>query len=317
MFARLLAALFFGMFVFLLMAVLTDNMPKRLSNVREKKSRLTKSEKRQSWLNQSGLGVTPIQFWTVSIGAGIISFAFIFLITKVLFVSIIPAFMIGALPKAYFSRKREKDMEQRVLAWPDAIRTLIAAISSSQSLHQALKSLSVGGPIPLRPVFQKYARLTQALDQKSALEVIKEDLADPMSDRIIEILISASDAGPGVVLDILRDLAASSTQDLQLLEHIETAQVEQKLNARIVFVLPFILLVMMVVSSPIVRRYYQTGVGIIVIIFGTAVLLLGMKIIQKLGKLPEEKRVFTNSVSDNEQEHIQRYFGDINNEAIS
>ncbi len=285
-------------FVFLLIAILTNNLPKRLAKVKESKSRLTKSEQRQSWLNQSGVGVTPLQFWSVSLGSGIASFSVLFVITNVFIVSAVPAVMVGILPKMYFSRKLARVSEERVRAWPDALRTLVAGISSSQSLHQALKSLSTGGPEPLRPVFEKYGRLTQALDQKSALEVVKEELAHPMSDRIIEILISATEAGPGVVLDILRDLAESSTRDLQLLDHIDTMQVEMKLNARIVFVLPYILLVMMVTSSPVVRDFYQAPVGIFIILMGTGILVGGMTVIQKLGQTPTEKRVFTSSVTD-------------------
>lgn len=294
-----ITALSWAAFVFLATAAITHNMPKRLSKVKESKSRLTANEKSQSWLNQSGIGVTPLQFWSISLGSGIVSFSILFLVTNVFIVSVVPAILIGILPRTYFSHKRAKISDERVRAWPDALRTLVAGISSSQSLHQALKSLATGGPAPLRPVFQKYSRLTQALDQKSALEVVKEELADPMSDRIIEILISAAEAGPGVVLDILRDLAESSTRDLQLRDHIETMQVEQKLNARIVFVMPYILLVMMVTSSPIIREFYQEIVGIIVIILGTGILLGGMLIIQKLGKIPVEQRVFASSSSDN------------------
>ncbi|HMS25678.1 MAG TPA: hypothetical protein PKB15_08365, partial [Acidimicrobiia bacterium] len=92
--------------------------------------------------------------------------------------------------------------------------------------------------------------------------------------------------------------AESTTRDLQLREHIETMQVEQKLNARIVFVMPYLLLIMMVTSSPIIRDFYQEPIGVIVILFGTAILVAGMLIIQKLGKIPLEQRVFTTSVSD-------------------
>ncbi len=285
-------------FVFLLIAILTNNLPARLSKVRESKSRLSKQEQRQSWLNQSGVGVTPLQFWSVSLGSGIASFSVLFVITNVFIVAAVPSVMVGILPKLYFSRKLAKLSEERVRAWPDAIRTLVAGISSSQSLHQALKSLATGGPEPLRPVFEKYGRLTQALDQKSALEVVKEELGHPMSDRIIEILIAATEAGPGVVLDILRDLAESSTRDLQLLDHIDTMQVEMKLNARIVFVLPYVLLIMMVMSSTIVRDFYQEPFGIVIILIGTGILVGGMLIIQKLGQTPTEKRVFTSSITD-------------------
>jgi tight adherence protein B len=298
----LLAAIFFAAFVYLAIAMATHNMPDRLSKVRESKKRQTRGEQSQSWLNQSGVGVTPLQFWGISIGSGFASFIVIYALTGALYVSAVPAIMVGVLPRTYFSRRRTKLIDERVQAWPDALRTLIASISSSQSLHQALRNLSTGGPVPLRPVFRKYSQLTQALDQKSALEVVKEELADPMSDRIIEILIAATEAGPGVVLDILRDLADVTSRDLQLREHIETMQTEQKLNAKIVFVLPYVLLVLMVLSNDKIREFYQQPIGVIVIIVGTAILSAGLLVVQKLGRIPMELRVFTSSYVDTEEE---------------
>ncbi len=301
---NVLAALFVAIFVFLLGAQITGNMPERFNRVQERKKRHTKREQRQSWLNQSGAGVTPLQFWGISIGTGLASFLLVFALTQVFIISAVPSIMLGLLPRTYFARKRIKGREERVQAWPDALRTLIAGISSSQSLHQSLRSLGTGGPVPLRPVFQKYARLTQALDQRSALEVIKEDLADPMSDRIIEILIAATEAGPGVVLDILRDLADSTTRDLQLREHIETMQTEQKLNARIVFVMPYLLLIMMVMASEEIKDFYRTPAGVFIIVLGTLILSAGMLFIQKLGVIPMEQRVFAQSVTDDKERKI-------------
>lgn len=299
---NLLAGMFAGLFVFLLFAQITGNMPKRLSSVQESRKRMTRYEERQSWLNQSGAGVTPFQFWAISFGAGVAAFSVLFITTQVFMVAFIPAVMVGWFPRAYFSRKRTKVIAQRVESWPDALRTLVASISASQSLHQALKGLGTNGPLPLRPVFSKYSRLTQALDQKSALEVVKEEIADPMSDRIIEVLIAATEAGPGVVLDILRDLANATTSDLQLREHIETMQTEQKLNARVVFVLPFLLLVMMVMSSPIIREFYQSLGGIFIIFLGTGILTFGMYIVQVLSKIPTEQRVFAASTKKADEE---------------
>jgi tight adherence protein B len=294
----ILTGLVAGIFVYLLLAVVTGNMPNRFSNVMERKQRQSRREKMQSWLNQSGVGVTPVQFWSISVGILFSTFVIVYVVTQVFFIALAPAVMVGLLPRAYFANKRSKINEKRLQAWPDALRTLIASIASSQSLHQALKGLSFGGPVPLRPVFKKYSQLSQALDQKSALEVVKEDLADPMSDRIIEILISATEAGPAVVLDILRDLAQSCTHDLQLNEHIETMQTEQKINAKAVFVLPFLLLILMVIASKEVGTFYSSFAGVLVVVVGTAILSLGMFIVNRLGHIPSETRVFAASYED-------------------
>lgn len=307
---RLLAGLFGAIFVYLLIAVFNGKMPKRLSKVREKKQRQSRSEKMQSWLNQSGVGVTPLQFWGISLGIFLSSFVVIFAITGVFVIAFAPSVMVGLLPRTYFAKKRRKINEERIQSWPDALRTLIASIAASQSLHQAMKGLSFSGPVPLRSVFKKYSQLSQALDQKSALEVVKEDLGDPMSDRIIEILIAATEAGPAVILDILRDLARSSTQDLQLSEHIETMQTEQKLNAKAVFVLPFVLLVLMVMANEKVGEFYSSVIGIIIIAIGTGILSIGMYIVSQLGKIPVETRVFAASYGDAKQDMLEKNFSE-------
>lgn len=304
----LLAGLLGAIFVYLLIAMITGNMPERLSRVREKKQRQSRSEKMQSWLNQSGVGVTPAQFWGISLGIFLGTFVVLYALTSVFIIAFAPAIMVGLLPRAYFTKKRNKINQERIKAWPDALRTLIASIAASQSLHQAMKGLSFGGPVPLRSVFKKYSQLSQALDQKSALEVVKEDLGDPMSDRIIEILISATEAGPAVILDILRDLAKSSTNDLQLQEHIETMQTEQKINAKAVFVLPFVLLVLMVITNKKVGDFYSSTAGIIVIAVGSAILSVGMYIVSRLGRIPVETRVFAASYGDAKQDLREKKF---------
>ena len=135
--------------------------------------------------------------------------------------------------------------EAKVKAWPDALRNLSASLSATLSLHQALVALGHSGPSALRPVFERYARLSGTLDQRAALQVVREELADPVSDRVVEVLILASEQGPSIVLDVLADLARATTLDLQLGERIETAQFEQRLNARAVFVLPYFILVLL------------------------------------------------------------------------
>ena len=288
----MLAGLFAGIFVYFAIGFLTGWIPERMRFVSPKKTKKNRGQARQAWLNQAGAGVTPLQFWMTSIGLGVLVFVVVFAVIGVAPLALVPGFAAGAMPRVYYGRKRKLNAEARVRAWPDALRTLSANIASSQSLHQALRGLGTSGPVPLRPVFTRYSQLCQALDQKSALEVVKEELADPVSDRVCEVLIVATDAGPAIVLDVLRELAEATTKDLQLLDHVETAQTEQKLNAGAVFVLPFVLLGLMVAQGGAAREFYLSPVGYLVIGIGTAILVAGMAVVRKLGKMPEERRVF-------------------------
>lgn len=248
--------------------------------------------RRQEWLNQAGLGVTPLQFWASSILAGMVTFFFLWLLTSVALVALIPSVVVGLVPRFYFAQQRRRLARSRLEAWPEALRSIIASVSSSMSLHQALLALATSGPEQLRPVFARYSSLSFTLDSATALEVIREELADPVSDRVIEDLLLAFEQGPAVVIDIMDDLSRSTVEDLQVLDRVETAQLEQRLNARAVFVLPFLFLIILTYRPGPGRDFYSSGAGIAVILIGTSLSLLGMFIVNRLALLPEEPRVF-------------------------
>jgi hypothetical protein len=67
----------------------------------------------------------------------------------------------------------------RQAAWPDGLRDVIASIAAGRSLSQALNALAASGPAPLQAAFARFPMLSRMLGRVPALEVIKEELADP------------------------------------------------------------------------------------------------------------------------------------------
>ena len=287
-------ALCAAVFAYLATGYLTGYAPPHLS-FRLSPRRPEPKVSRQVWLTQAGARVTPLQFWATSLGAALFAFVVVFGIAGTAVVALLPACGVAALPRAFYARQRVRLAEDKVKAWPDALRNLSANLSASLSLHQALVALGHSGPTALRPVFQRYTRLAGTLDQRAALQVIREELADPVSDRIVEVLILASEQGPSIVLDVLADLARSTNLDLQLLERMETAQFEQKLNARAVFALPYFILILLCATGEEFRSFYGTAVGFIVVAVGAGLSTGGMLLIRRLGRMPIEERLFVSS----------------------
>ena len=201
--------------------------------------------KRAGWLKESGLDITPGQFWLASLGAGFGTYAVVFALTSLPIVSLMPSVVVATLPKAYFSRKRAQRLDDVQRAWPDGLRDLLASVRSGASLPTAIEGLASFGPAPLQVAFQGFPVYSHSLGVVPALEMIKSDLADPTSDRVIEVLILAYERGGTVVPEILSDLADATTKDLWTLEEIRTDALEQKINSRIVFILPWLVLVAM------------------------------------------------------------------------
>lgn len=245
-----------------------------------------------TWLSGTGLGITPLQFWVTSLGAGASTYIVVFALTSLPVVSLMPAAVVATMPKAYFSRKRAQRLDEVQRAWPDGLRDLLASVRSGASLPTAIEGLAAFGPSPLRTAFQGFAVYSRSLGVVPALEMIKSDLADPTSDRVIEVLILAYERGGAVVPDILSDLAEATTRDLWTLEEIRTEALEQKINSRIVFVLPWLVLVAMTARSGAFREFYASPAGILVATIGAVMSLIGVVIASKLGAQPPEPRVF-------------------------
>jgi tight adherence protein B len=125
--------------------------------------------------------------------------------------------------------------------------------------------------------------------------MIRGDLADPTSDRVIEVLILAHERGGVVVPEILDDLAAATTRDIWTLEQVRGEALEQKINSRVVFVLPWLVLVVMTMRSGAYREFYSTPVGIFVVVVCGLMSLVGIAVASRIGSQPEEPRVFVGS----------------------
>ena len=244
------------------------------------------------WPSQAGLDVTPAQFWLTSIGAALGTYLLVYALTSLAVVALMPALVVGTLPRAYFGRRRAQRLALVQEAWPDGLRDLIASVRSGASLPNAIESLATFGPTPLRQAFQGFAVYSRSLGVVPALEMIRADLADPTSDRVIEVLILAYERGGAVVPEILSDLAEATTRDIWTMEQIRSEALEQKINARVVFVLPWFVLIAITAQEGPFRAFYSSRAGVMVALAGGLMSLLGIVIASRLGSQPTEPRVF-------------------------
>lgn len=239
-----------------------------------------------------GLDVSTTQFWLVSIGAAAFTLVSVLAITGLLVVSLVPALVVATLPRAYFARKHAQRLASVQEAWPDGLRDLVSSIRSGSSLPAAVESLAAFGPEPLRHAFQGFDVYSRSLGVEAALEMVKEDLADPTSDRVVEVMILAQRRGGSVVPQILSDLADATTRDLWANEQVRTDALEQKINSRVVFILPWLVLVAMTAQSSAFRAFYSSPAGVAVVVAGGILSLVGIAIASRLGTQPVEPRVF-------------------------
>ena len=158
-------------------------------------------------------------------------------------VALVPAVAAAMLPRAYFGRRRVARLREVQAAWPDGLRDLVASIAAGRSLAHALVTLAEhrarSRSATRSPGSRRWPGCSGPV---AALEVVKAELADPTSDRVIEVLILAHERGGPIVARILDDLVVATTKDLKVLDEIETEGLEMKINARAVLVMPWLVL---------------------------------------------------------------------------
>lgn len=289
---RLAIALAAGAFLYLAIGYATGNGPR--TPLRRSRPR-AQVDAGQLWLIQAGLALTPPQFWAASALLGGGAFILFALSTGTPVVALVPAVVIGLTPRFVYARRRVQRLRLVQLAWPDGLRDLIAGVSAGMSLPQALVALATNGPPALQAAFVRFPTLSRMLGVVPALEVVREELADPTSDRVIEVLILAHERGGRLVTEVLRDLAEATTVDVRTSEEIATVALEQKINARAVFALPWLVLFFLTARQGPFRDFYQSPGGALVVAIAAVASLAGMWVVSRLSRDPVEERVLGGS----------------------
>jgi tight adherence protein B len=285
---RLLTGLSSGLATYLVVGWLTGRLPE----VRLPRRTSTRGAGQQRWLAQAGLALTPGQFWAASAALAAVIFWAASVATSTPAVAFVPAVAAGMAPRLYFARVRDRRMHAIQEAWPDGLREITAAIAAGMSLPQAVTAMARSGPEALREAFARFPFQHRVLGFVAALEVVRHELADPTSDRIIEVLVVAHQRGGRVVHELLRDLAEAATADVKTLDEIASADLEQKINARAVFVLPWLVLLSLTSRPGHFRSFYQSPGGIAVVTAAALLSVIGMWLVGRLSRDPAEQRVF-------------------------
>ncbi len=197
----------------------------------------------------------------------------------------------GWLPVAivrWRARKRTTLLRQ---LWPDVVDHLRSAIRAGLSLPEALIQLGEKGPVELRPVFLEFGFDYRAGGQfDPSLTRLKQRLADPVADRIVEALRLTREVGGSDLGRLLGTLAEFLRESARTRSELEARQSWTVNAARLAVAAPWIVLVLLA-SRPEAVAAYNTAAGAAVLLGGLTVSLISYSIMLRIGALPEDERV--------------------------
>jgi tight adherence protein B len=186
------------------------------------------------------------------------------------------------------ARRRRREL---VEVWPEAVDNLASAIRAGLSLPEALTQLGERGPEPLREAFSSFGRDYLATGRfADCLDRLKEDLADPVGDRVIEALRIAREVGGGDLGRMLRALSRFLRDDARTRSELESRQAWVVNGARLAAGSPWAVLLALSLQHEVIIRYRSTA-GVVVLVIGAAACLVAYQLMMRLGRLPPERRV--------------------------
>ena len=243
-------------------------------------------------LARAGLRQVSVSgFLGLCLATGLAAGLTIQLVSGTLPVALAFALMAGYLPVQVVSGRARRRQREFAEVWPEAVDNLASAVRAGLSLPEGLAALVTRGPEPLREAFEAFGLDYQVSGRfGECLDRLKDRLADPVGDRVVEGLRIAREVGGGELGRLLRHLSGYLRDDARTRSELESRQAWTINGARLAVAAPWIVLLFMSLQSDVIRRYASPG-GVVVLAIGGAACLVAYRLMMRIGRLPVERRL--------------------------
>jgi tight adherence protein B len=250
------------------------------------------SARRTELLHQAGVGgVGAAQSLVAQLVCAAVALAAVFVATGTLAVAACFGVFAFFVPVAALRRLRRRRQVALRELWPEAVDNLASAVRAGMSLPEGLAALAVRGPAELRPPFGRFGAAYRASGRfADCLDALKDDLADPVGDRVCETVRVAREVGGTDLGTVLRTLSELLRSNARTRAELETRQGWVVNAARLGVAAPWAVLLLLGTKSTTLRVYDSRG-GALLLTIGAAVCVLAYRLMLRIGRLPEDRRV--------------------------
>lgn len=238
-------------------------------------------------------GVTPRSLLLLCCAVGVFICIVVLAVSRTAPLAVVVGALAAYLPVALVSGRVRRRRRELAEVWPEAVDDLTSAVRAGMSLPDAVAALAVRGPEPLRPAFEAFALDYQVSGRfADCLDRLKDRLADPVGDRVIEGLRVAREVGGGELGRLLRNLSAYLRDDLRTRSELEARQSWTINGARLAVAAPWLVLLLMSLQTEVITRY-RSAAGAIVLVAGAAACVFAYRLMMRIGRLPTERRILS------------------------
>jgi tight adherence protein B len=244
-------------------------------------------------LTRAGLpSASPIALAAIMVICGLVVAAIVALLVPVTALAPVAGVVAAFVP--ILSLRARAASRRRALrqVWPDVVDHLLSGIRAGMGLPEAISALADTAPTAVQPAFwrfrREYARSARFGD---ALDELKNDLADPVADRIIECVRMAREVGGTELPNVLQALGRYLRADASVRAEVEARQSWVRNAARVGVAAPWLVLVLLGTRPEAATAYNSPG-GVAVVLGGLVTTVVAYRLMIAVGRLPEEGRWF-------------------------
>lgn len=216
----------------------------------------------------------------------------------VLVVAVIPIPVLGAIAAvatpvvggAYLSRLKNQRASRLRKSWPGVIDHLRAGVRSGHDVTGALLALPKTLPRDIvDPLEELDLDLARGLATDDVLERLGRRLADPVGDRIVEVLRMAHEVGGMNLPSVLLDLQKSVRADIAVREDAHAQQSWIRSASVLAVCAPWVVL-LLIGTREATLTAYQSPEGAGILVLGAVASMVAFGMMKKIGSLPVQRR---------------------------
>lgn len=257
---------------------------KELDDKQKDRDRYLKKPSLKVQLRQAGFKVTVERFYIYSVICGLILTVGVFF-TGVSLLVLPGAFLAGAfgLPRWFVAFMRGRRIKAFLNEFPNALDVIVRAVKSGLPLNDGIRLIANESPEPVRTEFRRIVESQQlGLSTPEATMRMGETMPCPEASFFGIVIQIQSQAG-GNLSEALGNLSRVLRDRKKMKAKVQALSMEAKASAAIIGALPFIVALLVYLSSPsYIMPLFTTSTGHLILGFSAIWMSMGIFVMKKM-----------------------------------
>ena len=241
------------------------------------------SDKFRRYLLSSGVKLKPQEFIIIWFGTGfLLPFIYYLLMNSLTSTFLVMVVGIG-LPPVYVDYAKNKRAKVFNLQLSQALLIISNSLRSGFTFRHALARVAQDLP---DPISEEFKRVIREVNYGAKLDDSLSDLADRMNSeelKMINSAVSIQQKAGGNLAHVIEMVSITITDRINIKKTISTLTAQGRMSGMIIGLLPvFMLLVLMLVSPSYISIFFETKVGMIMLVVSGILELIGFMFIKKI-----------------------------------